>query len=262
MKLLFLGTGAADWDASQAHLGDHTALQRRTTSVLVNQDLLIDPNPTVPEAMASFGADGGKIRNVLISHSHGDHYSPDTLLWLAADHPVTVYGDGGYPQKLPRHPNLTFVPVEQGREYLAGGYRVTALRSTHTVEESGEQTLHYLLTDGEKNLFYGCDGAWMLPTTFEAMSARRYDCMILDATFGDDAQLYRIPGEKIFFYHNNTTMLRMLRAAFLNAGCADERTVFVADHLARAYFPDGERARMAFRPLGYLPAWDGMVLQL
>ena len=102
--------------------------------MLVNQDLLIDPNPTVPEAMASFGADGGKIRNVLISHSHGDHYSPDTLLWLAADHPVTVYGDGGYPQKLPRHPNLTFVPVEQGREYLAGGYRVTALRSTHTVE--------------------------------------------------------------------------------------------------------------------------------
>ena len=71
MKLLFLGTGAADWDASQAHLGDHTALQRRTTSVLVNQDLLIDHNPTVPEAMASFGADGGKIRNVLISHSHG-----------------------------------------------------------------------------------------------------------------------------------------------------------------------------------------------
>lgn len=52
MKLLFLGTGAADWDASQAHLGDETALQRRTTSVLVNEDLLIDPNPAVPEAMA------------------------------------------------------------------------------------------------------------------------------------------------------------------------------------------------------------------
>ena len=262
MKLLFLGTGAADWDASQAHLGDETALQRRTTSVLVNEDLLIDPNPAVPEAMAAFGADKRKVQNVLISHSHGDHYSPDTLVWLAEDHSVTVYGDGGYPQKLPRHPNLTFVPVKLGQEYLVGGYRMTPVPSTHTVEESAEQALHYLLSAGEKNLFYGCDGAWMLPTAFEALSARRYDCMILDATFGADAQLYRIPGGKIFFYHNNTTMLQMLRTAFLNAGCADSGTVFVADHLARTYVPDGERARMAFQPLGYLPAYDGMTLEL
>ena len=102
----------------------------------------------------------------------------------------------------------------------------------------------------------------MLPTAFEALAARRYDCMILDATFGADAQLYRIPGGKIFFYHNNTTMLQMLRTAFLNAGCADSGTVFVADHLARTYFPDGERARMDFQPLGYLPAYDGMTLEL
>lgn len=60
--------------------------------------------------MAAFGADKRKVQNVLISHSHGDHYSPDTLVWLAEDHSVTVYGDGGYPQKLPSHPNLTFVP--------------------------------------------------------------------------------------------------------------------------------------------------------
>ena len=262
MKLLFLGTGAADWDPAQAHLGDEKALQRRTTSVLVNGDLLIDPNPAVPEAMASFGADRHSVRNVLISHSHGDHYSPDTLLWLAEDHPVTVYGDGGYPQKLPRHPNLTFVAVKLGQSFEAGGYEVTAIPSTHTVEESSEQALHYLLSRDGRHLFYGCDGAWMLPTAFEMLSTRRYDCMILDATFGADAQLYRIPGGKIFFYHNNTTMLQMLRAAFLNAGCADDRTVFVADHLARAYFPDGERAKMAFQPLGFVPAYDGMTLML
>lgn len=262
MHFLFLGTGGADWDVSQANLGDKTAFHRRNTSVLVNGDLLIDPNSFVPEAMTTFGADERKIKNILISHSHGDHFNANTILWLAKDHPVTVYCDGGYSKKLPNHPNLTFVFVELEREYFVGNYRMIPVPSTHLVVDTREQAVHYILTEGGKTLFYGCDGAWLLPSAFAAISSHRYDCVILDATLGTDAQLYPIPGSQIFFNHNNPAMLQMLRAAFFNSGCADDKTIFVADHLAQTYFPSGEKAQMVFQPLGFVPAYDGMLLKL
>ena len=106
MEFLFLGTGAADWPKETAHLGDAAGTDRRWTSVLVNEDLLIDPNPDVPEALRTFGADPGKIKYVLVSHSHYDHFCNETLLYLASDHVIHVYGGDGYPEKIPNHPNV------------------------------------------------------------------------------------------------------------------------------------------------------------
>ncbi len=42
MKIRFLGTGAADWNIEERKDGDFF---RRLSSLLVNDDLLIDPGP-------------------------------------------------------------------------------------------------------------------------------------------------------------------------------------------------------------------------
>jgi hypothetical protein len=54
MKLLFLGTGAADWPMKKT-----TAMTefRRLSAALVDDILLIDPGPQVFDALASFGRD-------------------------------------------------------------------------------------------------------------------------------------------------------------------------------------------------------------
>ena len=261
MELLFLGTGAADWPVETACLGDEKGLDRRRTSVLVDGEILIDPGPNVPEALKTFGADPEKITSVIISHSHGDHYNADTLKMLADLHPIDVYGDGGYTWKLPESPNLTFHAMEQRVPAELPFGTLTAFEASHLVEDTDETCLHYVVQRGGKTLLYGCDGAWFGCRTWSGFGKYRYDCIILDATFGDDTSKYRIPSPGILFYHNGLSMLEHICKSFRDRKkSVHEGTVFVADHLARHYYPDIETARAAFEPLGMTAAYDGLRL--
>ena len=67
MRITFLGTGAADWKPA-AHRD--LAGYRRNASVLIDDVLLIDPGPCVPDALATFHKDAGKIRYILNTHRH------------------------------------------------------------------------------------------------------------------------------------------------------------------------------------------------
>ena len=263
MKFLFLGTGAADWPRDTAYLGDAAGTDRRCTSVLVNEDLLIDPNPDVPQAMQTFGADMRKIKYVIISHSHGDHYSAETLTRIAVDHVIHVYGSAGYPNKIPDHPNVVFHPIPLLKEESFGEYTIFPVYSTHYVDDTLETCYHYVIKTAEKTVFYGCDGAWLAPEAFQPMEKYgHYDCMIMDATFGDDPMKYRIQGSHIYFYHNSVSMLATMKDAFTVKKMVDDTTVMVADHLAKTYFPDIESAREQFGAIGFVPTYDGMRLEI
>jgi len=263
MELLFLGTGAADWPQETCAQGDERGLDRRCTSVLVDGELLIDPGPNVPEALGTFGADPSKIRSVIISHSHDDHFNPGTLTWLADQHPIDVYGASGYEFKLPKHQNLTFHVVESSQTMELPFGTLIAAESTHLVEDTNEKVLHYILVRNGKRLLYATDGAWFTSRTWGILGRYAYDCVILDATFGDDSRIYRIKSRGIFFYHNNLSMVRAIQAAFMDRkNAAQAHTVFVADHLAKAYYPDIETARATFGATGIVAAYDGMRLTL
>ena len=262
MKILFLGTGAADWPRDTARLGDAKGLDRRCTSVLIDDEILIDPNPDVPDALAAFGADPHKIRHVLISHSHGDHFSAKTLAFLAGIHPIDVYGADGYQWKLPKTENLTFHTLSLRKPVETPFGRLTAILSTHDVEDTDEDCVHYILERDGKTVFYGCDGAWFGGGSWYEMELHYFDCAILDATFGDDASKYRIPSRHIWFYHNSVSMLKTIRDAFFDKKMADERTLFVAYHLSQYYYADIRDAHAAFDPIGFVTPYDGMVIRL
>ena len=78
MELLFLGTGAADWDIRKA---DASPDFRRFSSLLADGRLLIDPGPCVYEFEKTFGYDGlyRNVTDVILTHPHGDHFSRETL---------------------------------------------------------------------------------------------------------------------------------------------------------------------------------------
>ncbi len=262
MKLVFLGTGVADWFRDTAHLGDASGVNRRCTSLLIDGVLLIDPGPDFLEALETFGCDITNVRWVLISHSHGDHYRADTLSQLADDHPIIVYGDAGYPEKLPAHKNITFIPLSCHTPRACPFGTLTAVPSTHVVEDTSEQCLHFILRRNGKTLFYGPDGAWFRADTWYTLETYRLDCVILDATFGDDPMKTRFRSSHIWFYHNSASMLKIIRQAMYDKKIADDHTIFVADHLARAYYPNIEAANAVFHPMGYVTAYDGMQMEI
>ncbi len=92
MKLTFLGTGAADWDINAYTPG---VFHRRFSSVLINRDLLIDPGPHVfhyaEHSNDPHILDG--VKNILVTHTHSDHFCPETVERLCAGRDCTLWGD-------------------------------------------------------------------------------------------------------------------------------------------------------------------------
>ena len=100
MELLFLGTGAADW--SPKHKGGK--LYRRLSSALVNDDLLIDPGPCIYDLAEEIGRPDlfKNVRNVILTHSHSDHFNAETLLRVTreSNHRVCFWAQKAAYEKL------------------------------------------------------------------------------------------------------------------------------------------------------------------
>lgn len=206
MELLFLGTGAADWDPAKA---DASPDFRRLSSLLVDGRLLIDPGPCVYEFEKTFGYEGllAGVTDVILTHPHSDHFSRETLHRLESTGAV-------------------FHETAAGDTLELEGYTVRAYAANH---RTAENPVHFTVESKEdgRRFFYGCDGAWMFYETYRALlEYGRLDLMIFDCTIGDIRGDYRI------FEHNNIAMVSEMAATF-NKICPR----FMVSHLARTLHP-------------------------
>ncbi len=224
MKITFLGTGAADWRAA-----DHKEMEgyRRNASALIDDVLLIDPGPDVPDAIESFGIDAGKIRYILNTHRHKDHYCGATFSCF---------------------PGAAFLPLRAGEAATLGKYRVSALAANHGTARCA---VHFLITDGEKTLFYGLDGAWLLYDEVAAIQEAKPDLAVLDATVGEQAGDYRV------FEHNDLAMARLLKAAL-----APHVKRFCISHMSRKLHKPHKELAADMAREGIEVAFDGLTLEL
>lgn len=224
MKITFLGTGAADWK-----LAEHRAWEgyRRNASVLIDDVLLIDPGPCVPDALVTFQKDADKIRYVLNTHRHGDHYCRETFQILR---------------------DAAFYPMRAGDTAQLGKYRVTALAANHG---TARDAVHFLITDGEKTLFYGLDGAWLLYDEIAAIKRATPDLAVLDATVGEQIGDYRV------FEHNDLSMVRLLKAAL-----APHVKRFCISHMSRKLHKTQDELAREMSCDGIEVAFDGLELEI
>lgn len=174
MKITFLGTGAADWNRQE-----HSSWPgfRRNASALIDDVLLIDPGPDVPDALTQFGKKKENIRYIINTHKHSDHYSPETLAFLS---------------------HAVFTELKAGEECQVGPYKILALPANHATCEG---TVHFIISDGEKRLFYGLDGAWLLYEEYQALRESSVDLAVMDATIGF------VDGDFRIFEHNDLSMV-------------------------------------------------------
>ena len=266
MEVLFLGTGAADYSPRlKTDLkGRFDRDIRRSNAVLLDGHTLIDCGDWILEELAIAGIAPQDIRQVLVSHSHNDHFRADHLCTLAAQagHPITVYGSAdtlrqlaerspGLPGAEQLHPvRLQVLPMPQPVTF--DGFTVTPLRSNHETEQPGEETLHFLVEKAGRTLFYGTDGAWLPTATGKYLYGRQLNCYLFDATCGDYENEYRI------FEHNTLPMIRLMLTVLRqqNAFAPDAQLYLV--HLAPSLHKShAETAALAARD-GLLVAYDGL----
>ena len=222
MKLLFLGTGAADYSEKHRDMIGY----RRNSSALVDGMLLIDPGPCVPNAIEAFGVDPQKIRYVIRTHDHKDHYNERTVNFLCSL-------------------GAEAVTFRDGESKTLGDYTVTALRGNHSTHVQ-----HFIIDDGKSKLFYALDSAWLLYDEIQELRSRRIDFAVLDGTVGFVRGDYRV------FEHCNMDMIITMKeslSGFVKRICIS--------HMARTLHTDYATLASEMAKHGVEVAFDGWMTE-
>lgn len=238
MRLRFLGTGAAT-AAPLPFCGcdfcrelRQKRIFRRRAALLINDEMIIDFGPDVPQIAAEADIDLTKVHTVLQTHSHADHfdaghfvtripgYAPENLPPLTLmGSPLTMEhirekmmreeGDAAdtASDAACRTMNLmphTFTP---GEMLHTCRYDILPIAVPHDVNDG---SVIYLIHDtaDEKTILYATDCPPFTDEVWQTLSGYRLDCVIMDHTYGTNRHA---PCKSHMDAHQFAAMLRRLR---------------------------------------------------
>ena len=260
LSILFLGTGAADWPRDYPRDGLAKGEHRGNSSIVVNRRILIDCGPTVPEAARQFGVDADRLTDLLVTHTHGDHFDTDAIRAIVgarpAETPLRIWAHPAALERVPEMEGLRRCPFAVGHTQEIAGMQVTALGANHVVEGSDEEALHYLFETAGQRFLYATDGAWLLKPTWLQLREGQLDLIIWDATNGETEGDWRI------FEHNSIHMIRLMTQTLRKQNVLRPGSQIVLTHMARTLCAPHAELEERLRPQGLVPAYDGMRLQL
>jgi len=284
MLITFLGTSAANAypeafcmckNCKKARALGGESLRKRS-SVLVNDDLLIDLGPDIMTSSQMHGISLTKVGYCLQTHPHSDHLDLSHLLSRSPG-----YGVEGAPRlhfyasretiaraaetferdlsshKLlspdtPKLLNLEIHTIEPLQPFSFGTYRVIAFPANHA--HSMGAMLYSVESEGG-TLFYGTDTAVLPEEIWKAFAGfdMRFDAVILDHTYGPEE-----PGSDHLCAHDVIAHFTRMR----KLGLLKPRARLLATHIAHEGNPPhpvlGDFASLN----GYEIAFDGLVCQI
>jgi phosphoribosyl 1,2-cyclic phosphate phosphodiesterase len=284
MIITFLGTSAAHPypdppcecpNCRQARLLGGKSIRKRS-SLLVNDDLLIDPGPDVVKASHQHGVSLSGLRTCLVTHAHGDHLDVSHL--LARQDSAGAFGEGilhlyastetlqiasaimkeSQPEldllstETQNLLGLDIHPVESYQRFNAGDYRVTAFPANHA---PGMGALLYSVEADGCAIFYGTDTAALREETWGAFHrlGLRFDLVILDHTNRPE---HGKGG------HLNAGQVREHVERMRREGILKEEGRVFATHFEHEHNPPHPQLVELAAQGGYEAAYDGLVVEV
>lgn len=220
MKILFLGTGAADFPSEKCKGF------RRTSSALIDDRILIDPGPWALDAIEEYGIDVKKIKYVLVTHIHEDHFNQATLDYLTQN-------------------GARLIEIAPLENVVLDDYTILGLPANHTVP-----CTHFIFEHEGKRLFYGLDGAWLNFEEIDAIWKKGVDLAVFDGTIGF------IEGDWRVFEHNSLNMVIEMKKSI-----KDAISHYVVSHLAYTLHPAHEIVEAEMKKHGITVAYDGLIIE-
>ena len=268
LQLRFLGTGAADWDPKQASADPAF---RRLTAALLDSDLMIDCGPCVYEFLSTFSCPDllKNIRDLLITHSHGDHYNAaDEIRYIGA--PVVYVGDSWVDRAAKefaeaaagagcRAPKVVGLGI--GEKARVAGITFTALPGNHSTSYESEQALIYLVEKEDVRLLYATDTGGIMSRAARLAGIDAHDrngkaitALVMEATMGlGYEEDFRI------FAHSSVGLVKQTADILLSTGrlkAPAGQPVYLT-HMARTLH--GTQAELDARlPIPLRAACDGL----
>ncbi len=271
MKIKYLGTAAAEgWPGIFCNCEACLRAQKeggknlRTRSqTIIDDTLLVDFPPDSYFHMLHGGLHLPGIRDILITHTHQDHFYPDDLAFRCGgfasgvEGVLTLYGNDALKGKFDDYVTksgwaeslLERLHCRELKEFEAaavGGFLVTPLLARH---DRREKCFLYLVEKEGKSLFYGNDTDDFPETTWSFLKDRKLDLVSLDCTMGKYAE-----GSN----HMGIPDVIRTREKMLAMGCVRKNTVFVATHFSHNGNLLHNELENALQPCGFLVAYDSM----
>lgn len=205
---------------------------RTQAQALINDDLLVDFGQDNYIHYLNGNADYTKIRNIIVTHTHEDHFMPNELCMTTGgfahndiSEPIGIWGNKHCAELFSTNPFKTICTMNQIVAYdtfSAGKYTITALPASHGTD----QPFVYIISDGEKTVLYNNDtGLWKDEVyAFVAKQQCRFDCVISDCTLGF---LDRTGGTHMSIGNNIVHRNRLLEI-----GAITQSTTWVVTHFS------------------------------
>lgn len=284
MRATFLGTAASegypDAFCACANCQHARALGgpslRKRSSVLVNDDLLIDLGPDLIAAAQMHGVTLANLRYCLQTHEHADHLDPSHFLSrsqfsgvrdaphldfyatqgaidgalrsVGTHHSVDALIASGTSEPL----NLSIHAIEPFQTFAVGPYQVSSVRAAHG---RAIFALLYVIEREGRSLFYGTDTGPLPEATWVALRAgqHRFTTVTLDHTFGW--------GERASGHLNREQFLEQI-ARMRDEGLLAERARIFAHHLAHHSNPVHPELVERASQCGYEIPYDGLTVAI
>lgn len=284
MRITFLGTAAATacplvfcrCDACLSAWAQGGKDLRRRSSVLLGDDLLIDLGPDVVSSAFSCGVDVSRVRFLLQTHSHSDHFdaghlitriadyatkdvlpldiyaSPETLFHmserLAVEEPGATLLEPAWQERL----NVRVHALHHGDTLELGGRRITAVESNHDPRDG---SLMYAVQEGDKAFLYATDTMRLMESAWTLFQERKlcFDAVAIDHTYGPGIH----GGGHLCADEVAEEIARMRAEGVLKPGGRA-----LATHISHEGMPLHEELEQYARMHGYEVAWDGLTLDL
>lgn len=245
MRIRMLGTGYGECKNKKKYSKEY----RGRGGVLIDDNLLIDAPADIFEVASSLGFDRmfDSVTDVLISHSHDGHFSPEAIDTLARRRKIRVFASEEVLSRLSENANIVKYRISCFTQFTVGNISVSALPSNHSTDIYSEECFNFLLV-GEKNLFYALDGGFINKRAFHILKHVKLDCVILDGAL----ELENMGEESL--YHNDILTNHKIKRIFESAGISSERTRYVISHVPT------DKRREIHTELSPIAAKHGMIL--
>jgi len=267
MRLLFLGTAAAEAypaafcgceNCERARRSRGLDLRHRS-SLLVDDDLLIDLGPDVVHAALAYGLRLHHLRTVLITHAHADHFDPDVLRWRrpgfrVGELPVlALYGPAEVARAvegMEHFEELAVRPmaVESSAHFAAENVEVWTLPAVH----GSDAPLIYAVARADVKFLYACDTGAPPEQVWAALAVHELDAIIMEETMG----IGRSQG------HTNLEEIAAHCARAKKEGILKPGGRFIATHFSHRNNPSHAELSALLADRGIEAAYDGMEVEL
>ena len=281
MKITVLGTAAAtsmplafcncDVCKESRRLGGKNI--RKRSAIVINDDLLIDMGPDSINACSMYGIDAGKIKYLLQTHSHSDHFdaghfvtrwgeyaaknlehldiicskgtADDMNHWINENEKIDLF-DKKWQDDL----NYSLNIIKHGEKIKIGDYEITAIDSRH---DSRVEGLIYIISYQGKNILYGTDLLEISDSAWNIIRNNRLDVVFLDQTYGKE---YNAGG------HLDAEMISNYVKKMQEERIIDDSSVVYGTHFSHEGNDIHDRMEELSIKNGYHIAYDGMIIEI